>query len=226
MLASMAFWTSGAAAMFHEMTIAEPIEKVADDWDFFAERVVGKFTGFREVGQNIYGIRRRIITRTDIIDPKKGNYSDSLELGPDGVVNIHMEPMRVHVTTGGTPHRVPHSFGFWHVNDMDELYLPLPRMPGDEFGHFVVIMQTPTGREGESWAWYCEQCHTMLHEYRYNTGKFGLEGFWKAETIAIAEYNGDVRRRTCPDCGTVNPLAYSWNSAKDTPEQKLAREIW
>jgi hypothetical protein len=33
--------------MFHEMTIAEPIEKIADDWDFFAERIVGKFTGFR-----------------------------------------------------------------------------------------------------------------------------------------------------------------------------------
>ena len=31
---------------------------------------------------------------------------------------------------------------------------------------------------------------------------------------------------TCPECGHVNPLAYAWNSAKDTAEQKLAREIW
>jgi hypothetical protein len=212
--------------MFHEMTIAEPIEKIADDWDFFADRIVGKFTGFRPMGQNIYGIRRRIITRTDIIDARKGNYSEAVELGPKGVETIRLEPMSVHVTTGGTPHRVPHSFGFWHINDMDELYLPLPRRPDDEFGHFLVIMQTPTGNEGESWAWYCSQCNTLLHEYHYNTGRHGLEGFWKAEAIAIGQYNGDVRKRTCPDCGTVNPLGYSWATTKDTPEQKLAREIW
>jgi hypothetical protein len=212
--------------MFHEMTIAEPIEKIADDWDFFEDKIVGKFTGFRTVGQNIYGIRRRMITRTEIVDPRKGNYSEALEMGPKGVQTIHFEPMRVHVTTGGTPHRVQHSFGFWHINDMDELYLPLPRMPGDEFGHFLVIMQTPTGNEGESWAWYCSNCLTMLHEYHYNTGRYGLEGFWKAEGIAIGEYNRDVKNRTCPECGTVNPLGYSWNSAKDTADQKRAREIW
>jgi len=212
--------------MFHEMTIAEPIEKIVDDWDFFEEKIVSKFTAFREVGQNIYGIRRRMITRSEIVDPRKGSHNEALELGPRGIQVLHFEPMKVHVTTGGTPHRVPHSFGFWHVNDMDELYLPLPRVPGDEFGHFLVIMQTPRGTEGESFAWYCQNCLTMLHEHHYDTGMHGLAGFWKAEDIAISGYNADARKRTCPECGHMNPLAYAWNSAKDTPEQKQAREIW
>jgi hypothetical protein len=212
--------------MFYEMQIAEPIEKIVDDWDFFEDKVVKRFTGFRTAGQNIYGIRRRAITRTEIIDPRKGNVADALELGPRGVVKAHFEPMRVHVTTGGTPHRVEHSFGFWHINDMDELYLPLPRLPGDEFGNFVVIMQTPVGNEGESFAWYCQNCLTLLYEHRYDSGIHGLDGFWKTEDIAIRAYNEDVTKRTCPDCGTVNPLGYAWNSAKDTPEQTRAREIW
>ena len=212
--------------MFHEMTIAEPIEKIVDDWDFFEDKIAPKFSTFRVVGQNIYGIRRRTITRSEIIDPRKGSHNDALEMGPKGVQTINFEPMRVHVTTGGTPHRVPHSFGFWHVNDMDELYLPLPRLPGQEFGHFLVIMQTPTGSEGESFAWYCRDCLTMLYEHHYDTGQHGLTGFWKAEDIAIHAYNSDPKLRTCPECGLVNPLAYAWNSAKDTPEQKLAREIW
>jgi hypothetical protein len=212
--------------MFYEMTIAEPIEKVVDDWDFFEDAILPKFTAFRVVGQNIYGIRRREISRTEVIDRRKGNVMAAIELGPNGVNPVELLPMRVHVTTGGTPHRVEHSFGFWHINDMDELYLPLPSPPGDPLGHFLVIMQTPTGKEGESFAWYCQKCLTILFEHHYHTGKFGLQGFWKAEDIAIAAYNADTRKRTCPECGHVNPLGYSWNTAKDSPEQRAARAIW
>jgi hypothetical protein len=130
------------------------------------------------------------------------------------------------VTTGGTPHRVAHNFGFWHVNDMDELYLPLPSLPGDPLGHMVVIQETPLGNEGESFAWYCEDCLTMLFELHYDTGKFGLQGFWKAEERAVRTYNSDPKHRICPECGHVNPLGYCWNSAKDTAEEREARAIW
>jgi hypothetical protein len=212
--------------MFREITIDEPIEKVIEDWDFFQDKIVPKFSTFRTVGQNIYGIRRRAISAEGIVDLRKGNISASLELGPAGVVPVTHKPMQIHVTTAGTPHRVSHSFGFWHVNDMDEVYLGLPNPEGDPLGHYLVIMQTPTGKEGESFAWYCRECLTLHYELRYATGQFGLQGFWKAEETAVRAYNSDAKNRTCPECGHVNPLGYCWNSAKDTPEQKEARAIW
>ncbi len=125
--------------------------------------------------------------------------------------------MRLHVTAGGTPHRVPHSMGYWHINDMDELYLPLPSAPGDPLGHNVIVMQNPTGKEGESWAWYCETCLTLLFERHHVTGTLGMD--FKKSELAVREYNSDPKHRTCPDCGTVNPIGYCWNPAKDTAEE-------
>jgi hypothetical protein len=212
--------------MITEVTIAEPIEKILDDWDFFADAIVGKFSAFREVGQNIYGIRRRSIGKAEIVDTKKGSFAEFFELGAQGPVTARFEPMRIHVTTAGTPHRVPHSMGFWHINDMDELYLPLPSPPSEPLGHFLVIMQSPSGNEGESFAFYCEQCRTLLHELHYATGKLGMQGMFRAEEVAVRAFNADLRKRTCPECGFVNPLGYCWNIAKDTPDERAARAIW
>lgn len=212
--------------MLREITITEPIEKIVDDWDFFENKIVGKFTSFREVGQNIYGIRRRTITRTEIIDPRKGSFANFLELGANGAEQQTFEPMRLHMTTAGTPHRVPHSMGFWHINDMDELYLPLPAADGDSLGHFVVIMQTPTGREGESFVFYCLQCFTLLHEVYCPTGEIGLPGTFRAEERCVREFNADSKKRVCVECGYVNPVGYCWNMAKDTDEERAARSLW
>ena len=212
--------------MLTEITVAEPIEKIIDDWDFLADAVVGKFTSFRGVGQNIYGIRRRAITRTEIVDPRKGNFAKFLELGPIGAVEQTFVPMRLHVTAAGTPHRVPHSMGFWHINDMDELYLPLPNADGDALGHFVVIMQTPKGREGESFVFYCQRCATLLHEVHCPTGEIGIPGIFRAEERAVREFNADPKKRVCVECGFVNPLGYCWNTAKDTEEERAARLLW
>ncbi len=30
-----------------------------EDWDFFQDKIVGRFSTFKPPGQNIYGIRRR-----------------------------------------------------------------------------------------------------------------------------------------------------------------------
>lgn len=212
--------------MFREITIDEPIETIIDDWDFLADRIVAKFTMFRPVGQNIYGIRRRAISADGIIDPRKGDVSGALELGPQGVISVPHHPMHLHVTSAGTPHRVAHSFGYWHINDMDEIYLPLPNPEGEALGHYLVIMQTPTGNEGDSYAWYCEKCLTLLFERRHRTGEFGMQGLFKCSELAVREYNAEPRKRTCPECGYLNPMAYCWNSAKDTPEERAARAIW
>ena len=208
------------------LTVDRPIEKVIEDWDFLEDRIASKFSAFKPAGQNIYGIRRRAISRTGIVDPRKGAFDAFFELGARGIETVRYRPMTVHVTTAGTPHRVPHSMGFWHINDMDELYLPLPNADGEELGHFIVIMQTPTGKESEGWAWYCEKCLTLIFERTYRTGELGFEGMFRAGEKAVRTYNSDVKHRTCPECSFVNPMGYCWNTAKDTPEEREARAIW
>ena len=149
-----------------------------------------------------------------------------MELGPNGLVEWSHSPLSVHVTTAGTPHTVSHNFGYWHVNDKDELYMPIPeRVPG-EMGYFVVVMGNPTGDETDAFSWYCEECLTLLYDFVYETGRLGFNGFWKAEASAVRSYNADPANRHCPECGHDNPLGYCWNSAKDTPEEAAARKLW
>ena len=211
--------------MYSEVIIDEPIEKIAGDWDFLEDKVAAKYSTFREFGQNIYGVRRRTVNRTEVVDLKKGKFS-SLLLGPQGIVGTGRSPLHLHITTAGTPHRIPHSLGYWHINDMDELYLPVPGVSDNDLGYFLVIMQTPKGNEGESFAWYCQKCVTMLYEVHYRSGELGLKNFWRAEENAVREYNKDAKNRTCPECCEVNPLGYVWNTAKDTPEESAARALW
>jgi hypothetical protein len=210
--------------MFPEIVVDTSIGNLVEDWDFLNDAVVAKFSMFRTIGQNIYGIRRHEIGDTAIFDVSKGMETVLWELGPKGIIAPPFQPMRLHVTAGGTPHRVPHSMGYWHINDMDELYLPLPSAPGDKLGHNVIFMQTPRGNEGESVAWYCDQCLTLLFERYHRTGTLGMD--FKISELAVREYNSHPKHRTCPECGHVNPLGYCWNPAKDTPEERAARASW
>ncbi|WP_321967877.1 cupin domain-containing protein [Burkholderia cepacia] len=212
--------------MHYEFEIDEPIEKVIGDWNFLDDRVIKKFSTWREVGQNIFGLRERDVTYDGITDPNKGAFPGILEMGSGGISMAAFDVMNVHVTVGGTPHHVPHNFGYWHINDMDELYLPIPKFPGSSTGHFLTIMQTPRANQGESFAWYCHQCGTLHYECRLKTGAIGINGFWIAEEKAVRAYNADPVNRTCPECGFLNPLGYCWNSIKDTPDERLARAQW
>lgn len=211
--------------MFAIVGVDEPIEKICGDWDFLQEKLVKKFTMWQEIGGNIIGIRRREVTLQEVIDPQKGHFN-SITMTPDGLISKQHRGLKIHVTPGGVPHRVEHSLGFWHINDMDELYLPIPPRAGETQGHFIVVMQNPGEHEGESWAQYCQVCLTMLFEHHYQTGKFGWQGAIKAEEVGIKAYNADPNLRRCPECGHNNPLGYLWNPAKDTPEQAEARKVW
>ncbi len=93
------------------------------------------------------------------------------------------------MTTGGTPApRSRYNFGFWHINDLDELYLTLPSpRPGDP-AYMIVIMQHPDGTEGECFAEYCEVvCLTLMFERHYNTAGSVSKDFFKANDEAIIE---------------------------------------
>ena len=137
--------------MHIETTIDEPLEKIIDDWDFLETTVAKKFSTFRPVGSNIYGVRRRALDDEGITDARKGNLSVLYELGPDGPVKYEFGLNRFHVIASGTPHHVPHNFGYWHINDMEELSVKFHGAPG-ELGYSLLIMRKPVGHEGESFA--------------------------------------------------------------------------
>jgi hypothetical protein len=212
--------------MFANLYVNEPLEKIAEDWDFLHEKVIGHFSTFKPWGQNIYGIRRRAISESEVNDPRKGAISQHFEITPRGLVEWKHQAFKLHVTLSGTPHRVIHNFGYWHINDMDELYLPLPGPTPDELGYFLVIMGHPTGAESDRFAWYCQKCLTLMFEFQYETGRLGFPGFWKAERVAVKAYNADPKNQLCPECGHVNPQGYCWSPAKDTPSEQEARKIW
>jgi hypothetical protein len=82
--------------MHVETTISEPLQKIIDDWDFLEATVAKKFSTFRAVGSNIYGVRRRAVGADGITDMKKGNISAIFELGPDGPVRHEMHANNFH----------------------------------------------------------------------------------------------------------------------------------
>jgi hypothetical protein len=214
-------------AMFAEIITNEPIQKISEDWDLLNETVLASFSTFRTVGDNIYGIRRRFVeAESGVIDPKKGAMGRHYEIGPSGVVEHTKKPFEIYVTTAGTPHHVEHNFGYWHINDMDELYLRFPGPTPETLGYSVVVQGKPKGNECDRFAWYCERCVTLLFERVCETGRLGFNTFWKAERQAVTEYNQAIGNRTCPECQHVNPRGYCWATNKDSPEESQARLLW
>ena len=214
---------------YAEVKVDEPLDRLLGDWDLLDDRVIKKLTTFKEIGENVFGVRRRLV-RDDgtVLDPMKGELPPSYEISARGLVQVKSEMLTLRMTVGGTPHRVPHNYGFWHINDVDEMYITLPPGAAGEPAYFLVIMGNPdpSSNEGESWAQYCQVCLTMLHEHYFKTSQLGLEGHWRANLAAIREYNSDAKFRTCPECEHVNPHGYVWNTAKDTPEESAARKEW
>ena len=212
--------------MYANVLVREPLDKIMDDWDFFEDKVIGHFSTFKAAGQNIYGIRKRDIDARQVIDPRKGAISEHYELSPAGLSAWHHAALKLHITAAGTPHRVSHNFGYWHINDMDELYLPLPKQAPDEPAFFVVCMGNPKPGDGDIFAWYCTECLTLLFERRYETGTLGFDGFWRAERDAVRDYNADAANQLCPECGHVNFKGYRWNAGLDSEEERAARRQW
>src|SRR5439155_25207182 len=145
---------------------------------------------------------------------KRPSYG-TLVLGPHGVEVKESAEMEISITPGGLPHHTPHSFGYWHINDMDELSIRPPGAGPDQPGFLLLIMGVPREGETDRWAWYCEECLTLLFERQYETGRLGFNGFWKAERDAVAAYNRDPQHQICPECRHQNPKGYCWNPAKD-----------
>ena len=213
--------------MYSDIFVDEPLEKIADDWDYLSEKVVKRFYGFKDVGDHVIGIRS--IERDNVAQLGEKSVPIALpairknyEIGPNGRVVVPRIPFQAHITRGGTPHRTEHVFGYWHINDKDEIIFPLP--PDDKHPPRVIILQgrPVTGKETDRFAWYCEQCLTLLF-MRESTD---FDTFFTTELAAVREFNADPKNQICPSCGYQNPLGYSGMQRADRPDERASRMVW
>ena len=122
------------------------------------------------------------------------------------------------------PHHAEHGYGFWHINDEQEMTLNL-RL-SEHRAVTVLVEGFPKRGRHDRFAWYCLECLNPLYMREVETGRVGLPGFYAVEDEAFKTFNGDEKLRTCSKCGTVHPLAYSifqWNNSE---AEKAARELW
>jgi hypothetical protein len=198
-------------------SLAELALKMHESVDLADEREVRKFLGFAPVGENLVGVRRRA---TKLME------EDSFEIGPQGIIAPRRDPFGLYVILGGTPHHTRHLFGYWHINDVDEVYITVGGKAPEDEATRIIFMRNPRPGERDMFAWYCERCVTLLYCSVYATGDLGFHGFWRAEDEAVRTFNSDPKLRTCPTCGAEHPLGYRYMANKNTPEEETARPLF
>jgi hypothetical protein len=218
--------------MYADVYVDEPIDKIVDDWDFLNEKVLPKFMGFRPVGDNVFGMRQILLETPKTAAEQRGTgpvnavpHRRHFEIGPKGVMQIKRTPLVAHVTLAGTPHHTEFVYGYWHINDMDEISVDVPPSAGRP-GYVILIQGHPKGNEADRIAWYCENCTEQVHMSELVTGNLGFKEFWTWERAAVRHYNADPKIRTCWNCGHVNPLGYCGFATNDTPEEREQRLKW
>ena len=122
------------------------------------------------------------------------------------------------------PHHSEHVYGFWHINEAQEMSLNLKL---DDNRRLTVLVEGfPERGRKDRFAWYCLSCVTPLYMAEVETGRVGLGGYYAVQEDAFEVFNGDEKVRTCRSCGTVHPVAYSIFPWKDSREEKEARQCW
>ncbi|MBV9099801.1 MAG: hypothetical protein JOZ46_12065 [Candidatus Dormibacteraeota bacterium] len=204
-----------------------PVElarKASETIDFSDEKEVQKFVGFGfgTLGENYIGIRRWPE------DQMMFYGSNSLTITPKGLLTPREHQYGLHVIYSGTPHHTRHLFGYWHINDVDEAYIRVPPTePGGE-ATLVIVMRYPRPGERDMFAYYCENCLTLVQCYVYDSGNLdqGFIGVLQFEDHVVKTFNSDPALRTCKECGTVHPLAYRFWEPHNTPDEEEARSLW
>jgi hypothetical protein len=135
-------------------SITELALRMHESVDFANEHEVVKFLGFIPLGENIFGVRPRT---------GRSMAEDAMEIGPQGIIHPRRDPYGMYICYAGTPHHSKHIFGFWHINDVDEIYINIPGATADDVGKQIIMMRYPRPGERDYFAWYCQQCSTLLH---------------------------------------------------------------
>jgi len=199
--------------------LAQLAEKMHENIDMTDQAELKKYlSGFQTLGENFIGIRKRKVT-----DPTSKTY----QIGPKGVIESSQELVGMHVIYSGTPHHTRGTFGYWHINDVDEIYFRMPDAANQEIT-VCILMRVPKPGERDMFAWYCQQCSTLLHCFVYPSGDKGegIQGIWNAEALAVTEFNSDPRFRTCINCGAAHPLGYRFYAPLNTADEEAARLVW
>jgi hypothetical protein len=188
--------------------------------DFAANDAQLRYRSFTPVGSMLIGLRFRGGAGTDKkLEQRQGRQLKIIEGRVEAVPRSNMM-----FTPPLVPHRTEHNYGFWHVNDEQELGINISL--GEEKRVTVLIEGFPEKGRHDRFAWYCSRCVTPLFVRACETHRVGLGGFYQVQQEAVREFNADEALRTCNNCGDVHPLAYSAFDWADTPEQRAARAIW
>ncbi len=198
------------------------IDKMYDFLDFAEDWTKGKYRGFLPFGAgHIMGLR--------YFPPEFTKHEMTVDLmTKDGVETRPMPKPgeSMSLLKAGWPHHSPGVFGYWHINDEDEIYLPLTLADGAFL--LVLLEGVPRGARWDRFVLYCRRCNTKLYEKAVKTGDVGIAGFWKAEEDGVNEFNGDLSLRTCRKCGDLHPLAYQYfRFLKPGPTSGMDRsQLW
>jgi hypothetical protein len=115
----------------------------------------------------------------------------------------------MHRVAAGTPYRVSHLFGFWHVSDADLNWLQFERS-GLTF--YVALAGGSTGLPGDqAIAWYCARCGEQINRQEF--GRAGRAGRFLARGCqpAIEVFNATTDKRRCRACHWEHPPAYPFS---------------
>jgi len=170
------------------------------DFDLLNEEIYGQFEPFGMMGKDqviglrlmppggrkktMFGIENRKLVELDVVRP--------------GRFIGYIKP--------NAPHHLDKMYGWWHLNGTEEFYIPINLNNGHSC--LLLLEANPKDRV-DTFAWYCPNCFNHLYSHTTAVGVHGLEGYWKDEAKAIANFNSDKKLRTCRECGTVHQEAYS-----------------
>jgi hypothetical protein len=215
-----------------QVTTASPKPGLSDDAFALLQDIVGRkgaltvvdmldddaalrYRSFFPVGEMLIGLRFHE-NDPSRLGMRAGNTLKIL----DG--KIAVEPRRhMMFTPPLVPHRSEHIYGFWHINDEQELAMNLTL---SETRRVTVLIEGfPKRGRRDRFAWFCTSCLNPLYMREVEIGRVGLPGFYAVEEDAFEVFNSDLSLRTCKRCGTVHPHAYSIFTWNDTEEQKAAR---
>ena len=138
---------------------------------------------------------------------------------------IVSEPRQdVQFTPPLVPHHAEHVYGFWHINDQQEMVMNLKL--GDDRRLTVLIEGYPERGRIDRFAWFCLECLNPLYMAEVETAKVGLAGYYAVQEDAFEIFNNDEKLRTCDSCSAVHPVAYSIFPWNDNEEERNARALW
>jgi hypothetical protein len=205
--------------------IAALAAKMHESVDLSDPKEVEKFNGFGfgSVGDTYIALRQS--PTAELLERSNG----TLEIGPKGMVVPPRDDFGLHVVYSGTPHHTRHLFGYWHINDVDEAYVKIPGSGPEELGTLCIFMRHPRPGERDMFAWYCEECVTLLFCHVFDSGNTRPGDFIaviQAEDEAIRTFNSDRSLRICKECGTEHPLAYRFWEPNNSAEEEAARALW